>query len=69
MDIIFNKNLYREEAIDAAAIAFSEVADLFITVGRENIGVGIKGCALEDRQIIKDEFANYVLSEMRRPSN
>ncbi|MDD4931107.1 MAG: HxsD-like protein [Candidatus Colwellbacteria bacterium] len=67
MDILFSKKLYKEEAIDAAAAAFSDVADIFITVGRDIIGVGIKGCAAEDKPLIQSEFSNYVLSEMRRP--
>lgn len=63
--IKFNKNLYNLKAIKSAIKEYQKLADFNLSQKGNYIQVELKNIDKEIRQIIKDEFCNYILSLMK----
>lgn len=60
----FNKKIYNLEAINKAICEFKNLANFTIEDRDNNIAVKIDKIDKEVKDILKDEFANYVLGLM-----
>ena len=60
----FNKNIYSQQAIKQAIKDFSQYADFKSKLNGDYLEVTIDNIKSEDKDDIKDEFANYVLGLM-----
>ncbi|MDD3399535.1 MAG: HxsD-like protein [Candidatus Paceibacterota bacterium] len=65
MTIIFDKKLYKLSAVKRAADAFCELAEFKIEDKGKAYVVTAKKLDEEAGLLLDDEFANYVLAEMR----
>jgi hypothetical protein len=65
MSINFNKDFYSLEAIKKAIQDYKGLADFDIEVGKKNIKINLKNIDPESKDIIKEEFCNYVLGLMK----
>jgi len=63
--INFNKNFYNLGAIKDAIKAYEKSANFMIENNKEYIEVTIECIDKEVESLIKDEFCNYVLSEIK----
>ena len=63
--INFNKNFYNFGAIKDAIKAYEKLANFMIEKNKEYIKVTIECLDKEVESLIKDEFCNYVLSEIK----
>lgn len=63
--IKFNKNLYNLKAIKSAIKEYQKLADFNLSQKGNYIQVELKNIDKEIRQIIEDEFCNYILSLMK----
>jgi len=63
--INFNKNFYTVEVIKKAIQDYKRIASFSIKSDKKEIKVEIKNINLEPRDIIKEEFCNYVLGLMK----
>jgi len=61
MTINFNRNFYNLKSIEKAIRDYEGLADFDIEVGKKNIKVDLKNIDPESRNVIKEEFCNYVL--------
>ncbi len=61
MTINFNRNFYNLKSIEKAIHDYKGLADFDIEVGKKNIKVDLKNIDPESRNVIKEEFCNYVL--------
>ncbi len=66
MTILFNKQFYRLQAIKKAIEAYKELAVFNIKEKDNNIKINIDKIDKDVKDIIKDEFCNYVLAETKR---
>jgi len=65
MVINFNRSFYNLESIKKAIQDYKGLADFDIEVEKENIKVNLKNISPESRNVIKEEFSNYVLGLMK----
>jgi len=63
--INFNKNFYNFKAVKNAIKAYKKLANFRIEDDKGYIKVEIKCIGKEVENLIRDEFSNYVLSEMK----
>ena len=61
----FNKNLYNLKAIKSAIKEYQKLADFNLRQKGNYIQVELKNIDKEVRQIIRDEFCNYVIFLMK----
>lgn len=61
MTINFNRNFYNLKSIEKAIRDYKGLADFDIEVGKENIKVNLKNIDPGSRNVIREEFCNYVL--------
>jgi len=61
----FNKNFYNFEAIKDAIKVYEKLANFMIEKNKKYIEVTIECADKEVENLIKDEFCNYVLSEIK----
>ncbi len=61
MTINFNRNFYNLKSIKKAIRDYKGLADFDIKVGKKNIRVNLKNIDLESKNVIKEEFCNYIL--------
>ena len=66
MAVFFNKKIYSISAINRAAKVYKEIAILKIVDNKNKIKVQIKSKDKEIKNILTDEFCNYVLSETQK---
>ncbi|HRY52937.1 MAG TPA: HxsD-like protein [Candidatus Portnoybacteria bacterium] len=66
MEIVFDKKLYKLEAIRSAIGAFAGLADFVLKSNQRGIAVKISNIDPEAADIIDGEFANYVLAQMKK---
>ena len=65
MTISFNKNIYPLKAIKKTIQAYKNLAKFKIIEEKENFTIELTDIKKEVENIIKDEFCNYVLSQVR----
>ncbi len=66
MTINFNKKIYTLKAIKESVKAYNELADFNIDKNKNEIKVEITNIDKEiNKELFKDEFCNYVLSEIK----
>lgn len=65
MLITFNRKFYNSKAIKNAIKAYQELADFKVEGNKKTIKVIVRNIDREIKEIIKDEFCNYVLAEMK----
>ena len=65
MTIKFNKNFYNIEAVKKSVRAFEKLADFEIKEKKNFIEVTIKNIDKDFKEILSDEFSNYVLAETK----
>lgn len=65
MVIKFHKKLYKKKAIEAAIQDYEKLADFILKERSGYYELRIKKIDEDVKDIIKDEFSNYVLSLMR----
>ena len=63
--INFSRNLYTKKAIKESTKAYKELANFDIKETKDYIKVNLKNIDKDIKDIIRDEFCNYVLSAMR----
>jgi len=68
ISINFNKKFYNLRAIRTAVRAYKNLGDFSIQNNKNTIKVTIKNIDKDVKNIIKDEFCNYVLAEMKNAS-
>ena len=66
MIIGFDKKFYTLEAVKNAAKAYEELADFKVKTDKNKIMVEANDIDKDVKDIFKDEFCNYVLSETKR---
>jgi len=65
MSINFNKNFYSLKAIEKAIQNYKGLADFNIEVKKKSIKVDLKNIDPDSKDIIREEFCNYVLGLMK----
>jgi len=65
MSINFNKDFYSLEAIKKAIQGYKGLADFDIKIDKKNIKVNLKNIDPDSKDVIKEEFCNYVLGLMK----
>ncbi len=65
MVISFSKKLYKKKAIKKSADAYKELALFQIKEVENEIKVEVKMLEELDESLFKDEFCNYVMSEIQ----
>ncbi len=65
MTLKFDKKIYKLKAIKLAIQAYQELADFNLSQEKKYIQVELKNIDQDVKDIIKDEFCNYVLSQIR----
>ncbi len=65
MTINFNRDFYNLDSIKKAIQDYKGLADFDIKLGKKNIKVNLKNINPESKDIIKEEFCNYVLGLMK----
>jgi len=65
MIIKFNKNFYNLEAVKRGIGAYKKLADFNINEKRDFIEITIKNIDKDFKDILLDEFSNYVLAETK----
>ncbi len=65
MFIKFNKVLYKPRAIKSAIKEYGDLAEFSLKQKGQYIVVEFKNIDKDVENIIKDEFCNYVLSQLR----
>ena len=68
MTITFNKHFYKLPAIKKAIKAYKNLAKFGIKEEKNKIKVELSKIDKDVKNIIKDEFCNYVLAEMKNVS-
>ncbi|MFC1598922.1 HxsD-like protein [Patescibacteria group bacterium] len=63
-NIIFNQQIYSLAAVNKAVIEFKDLAKFTVQEKDKNINVKIEQIDADVKEVIKDEFANYVLGLM-----
>lgn len=66
MTIVFNKQFYHLQAIKKAIEVYKELAVFNIKEKDNNIEVDIDEVDKDVKDVIKDEFCNYVLAETKK---
>ena len=66
MDIYFSKSLYDGKAVKEAILAYAELADFSLKESASSFKVAVKNIDPEFKNIIKEEFCNYVLALMKK---
>ena len=66
MTINFSGKLYNLKAIQSSIEAYSELGVFSVKKDKKNIKVEINNIDKDVKDIIKDEFCNYVLNEVKR---
>lgn len=66
MTLVFNKQFYHLRAIKKAIKAYKELAVFNIKEKDDNIEVDIDEVDKDVKDVIKDEFCNYVLAETKK---
>ncbi len=61
--IAFDRSLYLPEAVDAAAAAYAEHAQIEVTAAADAIETIISGVAEDDAEMVANAFCNHVLHE------
>ena len=62
--IVFNKEIYKLEAIKKAIEQYDELAEIKINEKDNEIEVVFDSIDQEVKEVLKDEFSNYVLGLM-----
>ena len=63
--IELNKNFYNLEAVKKAAKAYKELAGFSVKDDGGKIKITMKNIDEDVKDVIEDEFCNYVLSEVK----
>lgn len=66
MIISFNKNFYNLKAVKNTVEAYKALADFDIKTNKKVIALKASNIDKEVKSMLKDEFCNYVLSEMKK---
>ena len=66
MTISFNKKFYSISVINKAMKVYKKIATFKVVDNKNNIKVQIKSDNKEIKNIIADEFCNYVLAETQK---
>ena len=66
MIIDFDKKFYVLKAIENAAKAYKDLADFKVKTDKNKIIVEANNIDKDIKNVFKDEFCNYVLSETKR---
>ncbi len=66
--IKFNKDFYNSGAVKKAALAYKGLADFHLKDNHYFIEVTIKNVNQDFKDVINDEFCNYVLAETKNAS-
>jgi hypothetical protein len=66
MIIGFDKKFYDLKAIEKTAKAYEKLAGLKVKTNKNKIVVEASNIDKDVESVFKDEFCNYVLSEMKR---
>jgi hypothetical protein len=66
MVVNFSKSLYNGKSIKEAVSAYAQLADFAISETKEDFNVEIRKIEPEFKDIIREEFCNYVLSLMKK---
>lgn len=61
--ITFARSLYAPEAVEAAAAAYAELAEIAVTVGADTIEVTVDKPDPELASVLLDELSNHALYE------
>jgi hypothetical protein len=61
--VVFDRELYLSEAVDAAAEAYGEIAKIEVTPSTDTVVVVIDQVAEEDLRTVVHAFCNHVLHE------
>ncbi len=69
MTINFNNKFYSLKAIKNSVDAYKELAVFTVEKNKNNISVKITDIDNEVKDILKDEFCNYVLNEHKKNEN
>ncbi len=65
MTIVFNKGFYKLSAVKKAIKAYKNLAKFGTKEEKNKIKVELSKIDKDVKNIIKDEFSNYVLAEMK----
>lgn len=65
MIISFNRNFYNLESIKKAIRAYKGLADFDVSRDKKNIKVKLRNINPESKDVIEEEFCNYVLGLMK----
>ena len=68
MTIKFNKNFYNIEAIKKGITAYKKLADFEIKEKKNFVEVTIKNIDKDFKNVLTDEFSNYVLAKTKNES-
>jgi hypothetical protein len=63
--IELNKKFYNLKAVKETVKAYKKLANFDIKESRSEIKINLKNADSDIKNVIEDEFCNYVLSEMR----
>jgi len=66
MTLNFNKKFYNLKTIEKAIKAYRRLADFKVEENKNRIKVRIRNMDKEIKEILSDEFYNYVLAEMKK---
>lgn len=66
--IKFNKNFYNLEAVKKSAAAFKKLANFRVKEKKNFIEVEIENVDKNFKDVLGDEFSNYVLAETKNVS-
>ena len=69
MHLIFNRDFYNLRAIKNTINAYNGLACFKILENKKAIRVAVKNISKEVKDVIEDEFYNYVLAEMKNDQN
>lgn len=64
--IIFNKKIYTKQAIENSIDAYSQLADFCVSNDKNYFIVSIDKIDKGVKNVIRDEFCNFVLAELRK---
>lgn len=66
MIINFNKQFYNLNAIQSAISAYKDLADFHISDNNKIIKLKVDNIDKDIKDILRDEFCNFVLSEIKK---
>ena len=66
MQIIFSKKLYSTKSVNQAIKQYAELAVFSVSEKKKEIVVTLKNIDSDVKNVIRDEFCNYVLYLMKK---